>query len=125
MFYCLFDALIWQEDTFFSYGIFVVLDFFLFLSSYLLGLILQKLIIVMWVCYILYAGATVEPFGSFVSDLFTRWGDLDISIELANGSYIASAGKKHKQNLLEDVLKALKSKGIILLSIGCLLISST
>nr|GMD52911.1 protein HESO1 [Ipomoea batatas] len=56
-------------------------------------------------------GATVEPFGSFVSDLFTRWGDLDISIELANGSYIASAGKKHKQNLLEDVLKALKIKG--------------
>ncbi|KAI7735076.1 hypothetical protein M8C21_004945 [Ambrosia artemisiifolia] len=56
-------------------------------------------------------GATVEPFGSFVSALFTRWGDLDISIELPNGSYISTAGKKHKQTLLLDVLKALKSLG--------------
>nr|XP_043619531.1 protein HESO1 [Erigeron canadensis] len=56
-------------------------------------------------------GATVEPFGSFVSNLFTRWGDLDISIELPNGSYIPSAGKKHKQTLLLDVLNALKRKG--------------
>ncbi|XP_071685721.1 protein HESO1 [Rutidosis leptorrhynchoides] len=55
--------------------------------------------------------ATLEPFGSFVSNLFTRWGDLDISIELPNGSYISSAGKKHKQTLLLDVLKALKRKG--------------
>ncbi|KAJ0901181.1 putative polynucleotide adenylyltransferase [Helianthus annuus] len=54
-------------------------------------------------------GATVEPFGSFVSNLFTRWGDLDISIELPNGSYIPTAGKKLKQTLLLDVLKALKS----------------
>lgn len=57
-------------------------------------------------------GATVEPFGSFVSNLFTRWGDLDVSIELPNGSYISSAGKKYKQTLLLDVLKALKRKGI-------------
>ncbi|OIT38582.1 PREDICTED: protein HESO1 [Nicotiana attenuata] len=56
-------------------------------------------------------GATVEPFGSFVSNLFTRWGDLDISIELPNGSYISSAGKKYKLSLLEDVRKALKAKG--------------
>ncbi|XP_023771124.1 protein HESO1 [Lactuca sativa] len=56
-------------------------------------------------------GATVEPFGSFVSNLFTRWGDLDVSIELPNGSYISSAGKKYKQTLLLDVLKALKRKG--------------
>ncbi|KAI8564116.1 hypothetical protein RHMOL_Rhmol03G0157200 [Rhododendron molle] len=57
-------------------------------------------------------GATVEPYGSFVSNLFTRWGDLDISIELANGSYIPSAGKKHKQTLLKDLLKALRKRGI-------------
>lgn len=56
-------------------------------------------------------GATVEPFGSFVSNLFTRWGDLDISIELPNGSYISSAGKKYKLSLLGDVLKALRAKG--------------
>ncbi|CAH1451138.1 unnamed protein product [Lactuca virosa] len=32
-------------------------------------------------------------------------------LELPNGSYISSAGKKHKQTLLLDVLKALKRKG--------------
>ncbi|CAN4101548.1 unnamed protein product [Withania somnifera] len=56
-------------------------------------------------------GASVEPFGSFASNLFTRWGDLDVSIELPNGSYISSAGKKYKLSLLGDVLKALRAKG--------------
>ncbi|KAK7285168.1 hypothetical protein RJT34_19929 [Clitoria ternatea] len=56
-------------------------------------------------------GATVEPFGSFVSNLFTRWGDLDISIELLTGSHISSAGRKQKQALLGDVLKALRRRG--------------
>ncbi|KAA8534175.1 hypothetical protein F0562_031632 [Nyssa sinensis] len=56
-------------------------------------------------------GATVEPYGSFVSNLFTRWGDLYISIELPNGSYIPSAGRKRKQTLLGDVLKALRRTG--------------
>lgn len=56
-------------------------------------------------------GATVEPFGSFVSNLFTRWGDLDISIELLNGTHIASAGKKQKQTLLVNFLKVLRMKG--------------
>ncbi|XP_057979927.1 protein HESO1 [Malania oleifera] len=56
-------------------------------------------------------GAIVEPFGSFVSNLFTRWGDLDISIELPNGSYISFAGKKRKHNLLGDVLDALRRMG--------------
>ncbi|KAJ6720483.1 POLY A polymerase CID PAP -RELATED [Salix viminalis] len=55
-------------------------------------------------------GATVEPFGSFVSNLFTRWGDLDISIVLSNGSFISSAGKKRKQNLLGDVQRALRQR---------------
>lgn len=59
-------------------------------------------------------GATVEPYGSFVSNLFTRWGDLDLSIELANGSYIPSAGKKHKQTLLRDLLKALRKRGTLI-----------
>ncbi|KAL5733169.1 hypothetical protein ACOSQ2_032861 [Xanthoceras sorbifolium] len=55
-------------------------------------------------------GAIVEPFGSFVSNLFTRWGDLDISIELLNGTHISSAGKKRKQALLGELLKALRKR---------------
>ncbi|KAI9078339.1 hypothetical protein K1719_039715 [Acacia pycnantha] len=58
-----------------------------------------------------FRGATVEPFGSFVSRLFTRWGDLDISIVLLNGSHISSAGKKRKQMLLGDLLRALRMRG--------------
>lgn len=61
----------------------------------------------------LWPGATVEPFGSFVSNLFTRWGDVDISIELPNGLHISAAGKKYKLSLLGDVLKALRAKGMI------------
>ncbi|KAK1572014.1 hypothetical protein Q3G72_026219 [Acer saccharum] len=55
-------------------------------------------------------GAIVEPFGSFVSNLFTRWGDLDISIELLNGSHISSLGKARKQTLLGELQKALKKR---------------
>ncbi|XP_077238925.1 nucleotidyltransferase family protein isoform X2 [Tasmannia lanceolata] len=51
-------------------------------------------------------GASVEPFGSFVSNLYTRSGDLDISIELPN-SIISSIARKQKKNLLRDVLRAL------------------
>lgn len=56
-------------------------------------------------------GATVEPFGSFVSDLFTRWGDLDVSIEFSNGSFVSPYGKKQKQRLLGDVTRAMRQKG--------------
>ncbi|KAG6600034.1 Protein HESO1, partial [Cucurbita argyrosperma subsp. sororia] len=56
-------------------------------------------------------GATIDPFGSFVSNLFSRWGDLDISVQLHNGSYVSTAGKKLKQSLLKDVQKALRKKG--------------
>ncbi|KAJ7960156.1 protein HESO1-like isoform X1 [Quillaja saponaria] len=56
-------------------------------------------------------GSTVEPFGSFVSNLFTRWGDLDISIEFPIGAYISSTGKKRKQMLLEELQNALRRKG--------------
>lgn len=61
------------------------------------------------------AGATIEPFGSFVSNLFSRWGDLDVSIQLHNGSCISTCGKKLKQSILKDVQKALRKKGTLLL----------
>ncbi|XP_021904138.1 protein HESO1 isoform X1 [Carica papaya] len=56
-------------------------------------------------------GATVEPFGSFVSNLFTRLGDLDVSVELMNGTCLSSAGKRRKQTLLGELLNALRQKG--------------
>ncbi|KAF8396818.1 hypothetical protein HHK36_018451 [Tetracentron sinense] len=56
-------------------------------------------------------GATVKPFGSFISNLYTRWGDLDISVELPNASFVSSPGKKLKQNLLRDIFRALQMKG--------------
>lgn len=56
-------------------------------------------------------GATVQPFGSFVSNLFTRWGDLDISVDLFSGSSILFTGKKQKQTLLGHLLRALRGSG--------------
>ncbi|MFQ6669251.1 hypothetical protein Gotur_034576 [Gossypium turneri] len=56
-------------------------------------------------------GATVEPFGSFVSNLFSRGGDLDISIEVSFGQCVSSAGKKQKQALLGELLRALRKQG--------------
>ncbi|KAK8671780.1 hypothetical protein V6N13_038365 [Hibiscus sabdariffa] len=56
-------------------------------------------------------GATVEPFGSFVSNLFTRWADLDISVEVSNGLCVSSAGKKQKQTILAELHRALIQKG--------------
>lgn len=56
-------------------------------------------------------GAQVEPFGSFASNLFTKWADLDISIDLLNSSCISSAGKRRKQRLLGDIQKALRERG--------------
>lgn len=51
----------------------------------------------------------MEPFGSFVSNLFTTSGDLDISVHLSNTAYITFTGKKHKQKLLQDLLGALRN----------------
>ncbi|CAH9065234.1 unnamed protein product [Cuscuta europaea] len=56
-----------------------------------------------------FQGATVEAYGSFVSDHFTKWGDLDLCIEL--GGNASATTKMEKQKLLRDVLKALRSRG--------------
>lgn len=71
-------------------------------------------------------GATVEPFGSFVSNLYSKWGDLDISVELPNGSLISSAVRKWKLKLLKDIQKALQRRGSVLssMSLYCIFLIS-
>ncbi|KAI3888222.1 hypothetical protein MKX03_029013 [Papaver bracteatum] len=59
------------------------------------------------------AGATVEPFGSFVSDLYTRWGDLDISIEIPCGGLVSTMVKNKKQKFLKEITKALRNRGMV------------
>ncbi|KAK1298527.1 hypothetical protein QJS10_CPB14g01638 [Acorus calamus] len=58
-------------------------------------------------------GATVNPFGSFVSNLYTRWGDLDISIDLPHLPHVplVSASKKRKQDILRAIMRALRRNG--------------
>lgn len=57
-------------------------------------------------------GASVTPFGSFLSDLYTRWGDLDISIELPAFSQGSSTlGKNKKKKILSDIRQALQRGG--------------
>ncbi|KAM4093936.1 hypothetical protein ACB094_06G156400 [Castanea mollissima] len=56
-------------------------------------------------------GAAVEPFGSFVSNLFTKWGDVDISINLPKvGGYISDVESDRKQRLLVDLLNPLRGQ---------------
>ncbi|KAK4579251.1 hypothetical protein RGQ29_029076 [Quercus rubra] len=55
-------------------------------------------------------GAAVEPFGSFVSNLFTKWGDMDISINLPKGAYISYVDNDRKQRLLVDLQNPLRGQ---------------
>ncbi|EXC19387.1 hypothetical protein L484_010404 [Morus notabilis] len=57
------------------------------------------------------ASATVEPFGSFLTNLFTRRGDLDISIEINNGLLVPSSGKLRKLIVLRDLMKTMRERG--------------
>ncbi|KAJ4976656.1 hypothetical protein NE237_001762 [Protea cynaroides] len=41
-------------------------------------------------------GATIEPFGSFVSCLYSKWSDLDISVEVPSGSFVSSLRGKDR-----------------------------
>ncbi|XP_065621028.1 protein HESO1 isoform X2 [Quercus suber] len=60
-------------------------------------------------------GAAVEPFGSFVSNLFTRWSDMDISINLPKGGYISYVENDRKQSLSKKEKKEEKDCKIFLL----------
>ncbi|KAI3984422.1 hypothetical protein MKX01_011376 [Papaver californicum] len=50
-------------------------------------------------------GASVELFGSFVSNLYTRWGDLDISVQLPENQVYHSTG-------LREIKGALQRRGV-------------
>ncbi|KAL0003185.1 hypothetical protein SO802_016966 [Lithocarpus litseifolius] len=60
-------------------------------------------------------GAAVEPYGSFVSNLFTRWSDMDISINLPNGGYISYVENDRKQSFSKKEKKEEKDCNIFLL----------
>lgn len=55
--------------------------------------------------------AVVRPFGSFTSNLYTKWGDLDTSVELSHSSP-SSTAKKQKQTALRGIMKVLQRYGI-------------
>ncbi|RZC93596.1 hypothetical protein C5167_007636 [Papaver somniferum] len=61
-------------------------------------------------------GATVEPFGSFVSNLYTKWGDLDISIEVPCDSLVSSTDKTNKQNFLREIRNVLRRRDLAFIS---------
>ncbi|GJN17181.1 hypothetical protein PR202_gb04231 [Eleusine coracana subsp. coracana] len=64
-----------------------------------------------WVS-ILYEGCSpVKPFGSFVSNLYAKSGDLDVSVDLRSGSDLPIS-KKKKQNALRELMRALQIRGV-------------
>ncbi|XP_052138221.1 protein HESO1-like [Oryza glaberrima] len=54
-------------------------------------------------------GAVFKPFGSFVSNLYSNSGDLDISVQLPNNSIIS---KKKKQYVLRELMRVLQNRGV-------------
>ncbi|MCL7036382.1 hypothetical protein MKW94_003926 [Papaver nudicaule] len=58
-------------------------------------------------------GATVEPFGSFVSNLYTKWGDLDISVEVPCDSLVSTTDRTDKQEYLREIRKVLGRRGLV------------
>ncbi|PKU71921.1 protein HESO1 [Dendrobium catenatum] len=56
-------------------------------------------------------GASVKAFGSYISNLYSRWGDLDISIDMTQSS-TSSADRWCKLNALEKIMWALQRTGI-------------
>uniref|UniRef100_J3L5S9 Poly(A) RNA polymerase mitochondrial-like central palm domain-containing protein n=2 Tax=Oryza brachyantha TaxID=4533 RepID=J3L5S9_ORYBR len=56
-------------------------------------------------------GALVKPFGSFVSQLYAKSGDLDVSVELCNALNLPIS-KKKKQDALRELWRALQRRGI-------------
>uniref|UniRef100_A0A0E0JQY8 Poly(A) RNA polymerase mitochondrial-like central palm domain-containing protein n=1 Tax=Oryza punctata TaxID=4537 RepID=A0A0E0JQY8_ORYPU len=56
-------------------------------------------------------GASVKPFGSFVSQLYAKSGDLDVSVELVNPLNLPTT-KRKKQDTLREVRRALQRRGI-------------
>ena len=54
--------------------------------------------------------AAVKPFGSFLSKLYAKSGDLDVSVELPNVSGFPTS-KEKKQSLLGELMRALEVRG--------------
>ncbi|XP_008777465.1 protein HESO1 isoform X2 [Phoenix dactylifera] len=57
-------------------------------------------------------GAVVKPFGSFTSNLYSKWGDLDLSVQLSSNFRI-STGKNRKKDILRDIMRALRRNGVV------------
>ncbi|XP_037414761.1 protein HESO1-like isoform X1 [Triticum dicoccoides] len=55
--------------------------------------------------------AAVKPFGSFLSKLYAKSGDLDVSVELPNVLGFPTS-KEKKQSLLGELMRALEVRGV-------------
>uniref|UniRef100_A0ACD5VV36 Uncharacterized protein n=1 Tax=Avena sativa TaxID=4498 RepID=A0ACD5VV36_AVESA len=55
--------------------------------------------------------AAVKPFGSFLSNLYAKSGDLDVSVELPNVFGFLTS-KEQKQDVLRELMIALQIKGV-------------
>ncbi|ONK76896.1 uncharacterized protein A4U43_C02F970 [Asparagus officinalis] len=53
----------------------------------------------------------IKPFGSFTSNLYTKWGDLDTSVQLSH-CLPSSVARKRKLNVLRDIMKILRKNGV-------------
>ncbi|XP_042461027.1 protein HESO1-like [Zingiber officinale] len=54
---------------------------------------------------------SLKPFGSFVSNLYTKWGDLDVSVQIDN-TPPNSISRNTKRYYLKNILHALRRTGL-------------
>lgn len=53
---------------------------------------------------------SLKPFGSFLSDLYTKWGDLDVSVQIDN-TPPDGISRNMKRNYLRQIMQALRKTG--------------
>lgn len=53
---------------------------------------------------------SLKPFGSFVSDLYTKWGDLDVSVHIDN-TPPNGISRNMKKYYLRQIMRALRRTG--------------
>ena len=69
----------------------------------------------------LNAGSKLNTFGSFEYDFFSRWADLDLSLELSNRDAFEQISKKEKLKVLQSFLNDVIRRGASLHFVTCVI----
>ena len=72
-------------------------------------------------CLLSNAGARLSAFGSFESNFYSRWADLDLSLELSNKYAFEKISKREKVKILRSFMNNVIYRGDSLHFVTCLI----